>query len=106
MNDAQKTIHFEPSGRGKARCAPDPNYPNGIAIPCPSGVLDSCLVELPYPAPECGLWLVSCGACDCTMAVTAAGRPDDPISLHMPCKKEARNAQDLGANVAQKTAVN
>lgn len=29
----QHSIEFQPSGRGKAQCPPDPAYPNGKAIP-------------------------------------------------------------------------
>lgn len=79
-------VVFRPSGRGKAQCPPDPNYPNGIELDCstpPAGA--TCLVGLPYPAPECGLWMVHCNQCAITIAVTTAGRPDDPISVRMDC---------------------
>lgn len=102
----RKTISFEPSGRGKAKCPPDPNYPRGIAVPCPPDVVVSCFVELPYPAPECGLWLIACDRCERTMAVTAAGRPDDPVSVHLPCGKEVKNVQSDSSHVEKKTAVN
>ena len=78
-------ISFHPSGRGKAQCAPDPDYPNGKAIDISMGVT-SCSVDLPYPAPECGHFLVECVMCGRSIAVTAAGRPDDPTKLTLPCK--------------------
>jgi hypothetical protein len=83
MGNPNKVVEFFPSGRGKAQCAPDPDYPNGIALP-PSTMV-SCKVELPYPAPECGMWRVECTLCKCQILVTAAGRPDDPVSVCMPC---------------------
>jgi hypothetical protein len=86
VNDSKKKIQFIPSGRGKARCAPDPLYPNGIAVPKPPGSSETCLIELPYPAPECGVYLITCKLCGSSMAITAVGRPDDPVSCHMPCK--------------------
>lgn len=82
-----QAIEFVPSGRGKARCAADPRYPKGIAVPCPPEDKQFCFVELPYPAPECGFWLVSCSDCGSTAAITAAGRADDPVSFYMPCKQ-------------------
>jgi hypothetical protein len=78
------TITFHPSGRGKARCEPNPEFPNGIVIPR-TGADWHCLVKLPYPAPECGHHRVECSECGMTMAITAAGRPDDPISVQVPC---------------------
>ncbi len=77
------TIEFVASGRGKARCAPDPAYPNGKAVD--GGFAVACLVELPYPAPECGVFHISCADCVSTLIVTAAGRSDDPVSVTMPC---------------------
>lgn len=84
-------VEFIPSGRGKAQCPPDPNYPNGIKLDLRQhvGVLPSCEVKLPYPAPECGSFAVHCKECDFNAVVTAAGRPDDPTSLTIPCKKLA-----------------
>lgn len=76
-------VTFCPSGRGKARCPPDPNYPEGKRIDL--GVLPNCAVELPYPAPECGQFVVACGECKASVVVTAAGRPDDPRSVTVPC---------------------
>lgn len=80
-------VTFKPSGRGKARCPPDPRYPNGIAINAATPDRRSCYVTLPYPAPECGFWVVNCEQCGLSMAVTAAGRPDDPISIIISCKE-------------------
>lgn len=78
------TVTFVPSGRGKARCAANPDYPNGLDIKIEQE--PSCTVALPYPAPECGHWNLSCGKCGLTVAVTAAGRPDDPKSVQVPCQ--------------------
>jgi hypothetical protein len=82
-------ITFVKSGRGKAQCAPNPEYPNGIAVDLTKGqvnVPQYCEVTLPYPAPECGYWQVECGLCRIIVGVTASGRPDDPISVKIPCK--------------------
>lgn len=80
------SIEFIPSGRGKAQCPPDPRYPHGITIPY--NAPHKCLVELPYPAPECGVWRVECLTCGYSMLITAAGRADDPISVEVPCIDE------------------
>lgn len=78
-------VKFIPSGRGKAQCPPDPTYPHGVAVSAPPGCMVSCKVMLPYPAPECGVWHVVCNACDFSIMITAAGRPDDPVSVCLPC---------------------
>lgn len=84
--ESAHTIEFKPSGRGKAQCAPDPLYPNGKDVDG-SGGEKHCLVELPYPAPECGVLVVRCKACGMSVGCTAAGRADDPRNLKMPCKE-------------------
>jgi hypothetical protein len=78
-------IYFEPSGRGKARCSPNPNYPTGIIVDL-SEDQHNCEINLPYPAKECGIWIVKCNTCQTVIAVTAAGRPDDPIKVKIKCK--------------------
>ena len=82
----QFDVEFVASGRGKARCAPDPVYPHGKAIQVASEAQPSCVVELPYPAPECGHFMVRCKLCEFSLAVTASGRPDDPTKITMPCQ--------------------
>jgi len=82
----QFTITFVASGRGKAQCPPDENYPNGIALDMAPGIKRACITTLPYPAPECGYFIIDCQICKIHVAVTAAGRPDDPITVNIPCK--------------------
>ncbi len=82
-------VTFVKSGRGKAQCPPDPDYPNGKRIDV--GIMPNCEVKLPYPAPECGQFFVKCKACQASVVVTAAGRPDDPVSVTVSCRKEALN---------------
>jgi hypothetical protein len=66
------------------QCPPNPAYPEGIDIHAPvPGFF--CKTSLPYPAPRCGLWVVHCLACSAVVAVTAAGRPDDPRSVDVNC---------------------
>lgn len=85
MEQESHIVEFLPSGRGKAQCPSNPVFPQGIVVDISDGKI-ACTKELPYPAPECGAWLVKCVACNVSYAVTAAGRADDPISLTMPCK--------------------
>ena len=89
-------IEFQPSGRGKAQCAPNPAYPAGVAIDGSSLGAPSCTAILPYPAPECGYWFVSCDECPFTLMVSAAGRPDDPISVRVPCQRKQASLRGLG----------
>ena len=74
------------SAHRKAKVASNPDYPDGKDCVIPGE--PSCTTPIPYPAPECGQWILSCDECGITVAVTAAGRPDDPRSLTVPCKRK------------------
>lgn len=78
------SIEFVPSGRGKAQCPPNPDYPFGKAISADGGF--GCWVDLPYPAPECGMYVVRCTQCGMSTGITSVGRPDDPTKFQMICK--------------------
>ena len=80
------SIEFVASGRGKARCPADPNYPEGISVDISKGGQESCTVDIPYPAKECGHFVVRCQLCKFSAALTAAGRADDRVRLKMPCE--------------------
>lgn len=70
-------IDWKDAGR-EPQCAPNPAFPNGIDIDAAVGAAEACAVMLPYPAPRCGQYVVRCKSCDYVVAVTTAGRPDDP----------------------------
>lgn len=72
--------------RGPPKCPPNPAYPNGIDVNAAADDGACCKVALPYPAPERLVWMVTCKRCGFTAGVTAAGRPDDPRSVMLPCK--------------------
>jgi len=74
------------SHRRKATCDADPEFPNGRVLDASQGA-QSCQTALPYPAPECGYHLVYCTTCHQRTAITAAGRPDDPRSIRIPCRQ-------------------
>ena len=86
MTENKHRIQFVKSGRGKAQCAPDPDYPEGVVVDGALPGAQACSVALPYPAPECGFHHVECLDCGRVVAVTAAGRPDDPRAVIIPCK--------------------
>lgn len=65
--------------------APDPRFPNGIAIPALHPDEANCSMQLPYPARRVGYYLVECQRCRLTVLVTTAGRPDDPRSVALNC---------------------
>jgi hypothetical protein len=85
---AQFSIEWEDFGR-EPRCAPNPVYPNGIDVdatlllPGPR-----CVASLPYPAKRCGLYTVHCTMCGSSVALTTAGRVDDPRSVALACKSK------------------
>lgn len=69
----------------KAQHPSNPAYPEGIRLDM-GGSGKACSIEFDYPAPEVGSWLVKCELCGLSVLITAAGRPDDPRSIRVPCK--------------------
>lgn len=95
MSDAKGDfeIQWVDSGR-EPKCPPNPDYPEGIDIPAPSGAAQRCKAKLPYPAERCGMFLIRCKRCGLTASITTAGRPDDPRSITMGCRaKEKSNVR-------------
>ena len=87
MNKPQFAI--KPTRRsGPPECPPNPAYPNGVDVQQAAPGVPSCRADLPYPAPERLVWQVRCRRCGYTLAVTAAGRPDDPRSVTVPCREK------------------
>lgn len=66
---------------------PNPAYPTGIDVVGVGGDEDGCRVALPYPAKRIGSYIVKCKLCGFRLALTTAGRPDDPRSVSVPCRK-------------------
>jgi len=84
------TVKFLDSGRSP-QCPPNPAYPNGIDVDARTAeergkLHPHCCYGVPYPAPRCGAYVVECEQCEARMAVTVAGRSDDPRSVTMSCK--------------------
>ena len=78
-------IEFLTKGR-KPKCQPNPLFPNGVDADLSNGAALTCTTEIPYPAPCCGLMVVECEKCGLRVAVTTAGRVDDPRSVKMACQ--------------------
>lgn len=78
-------IRFLDSGR-EPMCPPDPAFPNGRRIDISGAADKTCEAHLPYPAPRVGSMVIECPTCGLTVAVTVAGRPDDPHTVVIPCK--------------------
>jgi hypothetical protein len=72
--------------RAPAKSPANPAHPHGVAMDL-SGGAPSCEVALTYPAPGVGTWFINCRECGCTVAVTAAGRADDPTKVRVACKR-------------------
>jgi hypothetical protein len=83
-------IHWVDIGR-KAQHPPDPRYPKGIDLDVTKPGEDYCPVEVPYPAKGCGYFQIMCQACGSNIIITTAGRPDDPRSVKVPCRKRFGN---------------
>lgn len=90
MTPSHHTIEWRDAGH-EPQCQPDPAYPNGKDVDFITPHLvdgwPTCKVSLPYPAKRCGVYLVSCEGCGSQVGVTTAGRPDDPRSVVLPCRK-------------------
>jgi hypothetical protein len=84
-------VHFIDSGRDPKE-KPDPKYPDGKHIDlAATAVQKTCCRSLPYPAPRCGVYKIKCKVCGLIVAITVAGRPDDPKSVNLPCKAKGMN---------------
>jgi len=81
----QFAIEWIDRGR-EPQCPPNPYYPHGVDADLSSGADKTCTAELPYPARRCGIYVIGCHICGFTVAVTTAGRPDDPRSVKIPCQ--------------------
>ena len=88
LNFRQFKIEWRDGGR-KSKVPPSPLYPDGLDFDV-SGGQRSCATNVPYPAPRCGMWRVTCHLCGFSALVTAAGRRDDPRSVRLPCKTQQR----------------
>lgn len=86
-------IEWIDSGR-EPKVAPNPKCPDGIDvdISTPPGGWN-CRVELPYPARRIGHYLLECDICGSRVAITTAGRRDDPRSATIPCKRKSHAEQ-------------
>lgn len=78
-------VEFIDSGRSP-KCKPDPAFPDGMIVDLSEGVTLTCAADIPYPAPRCGLMVVECEKCGVRIALTVAGRVDDPRSVKLACR--------------------
>jgi len=85
-------IQWVDRGR-EPQCPPDPRYPKGIDCDFTNGQEPSCASDLPYPAKRCGVFVVECETCGQRIAITTAGRHDDPRSVKFPCSPKPEKIQ-------------
>ena len=81
----QFSVEWVDSGM-EPKCPPNPDYPTGVDIDGIRPGERACKVDLPYPAKRRGVYVIKCGKCMGVIAVTTAGRPDDPRSVRVPCR--------------------
>ncbi len=92
-NETAKTVGTEDKfkvvwvdhGR-EPQCEPNPSFLEGRDIDVSKGAERACVLELPYPARRCGVYVVECRKCGLTVGFTTAGRPDDPRRVKFACK--------------------
>lgn len=82
------TIRWHDSG-SEPRVPPNPQYPDGVDVDLSNGAMPSCQTAVPYPAKRCGIYALVCDTCGLVVAVTTAGRPDDPRSVRVRCRGRA-----------------
>lgn len=73
--------------RRKATEPANPKFPHGMMVNLNVNPLArSCSYNLPYPAPRVGKYAITCRKCGFSVAVTVAGRDDDPRVITIPCR--------------------
>jgi hypothetical protein len=87
MTDSQFDVVWH-DARKEPQCEPNPAHPNGVDVDASLGSEPSCVVEVPYPAPRIGAHVIRCKRCGYSIAVSTAGRPDDPRSVRLPCQEK------------------
>ena len=71
----------------ESRRPADPAHPLGIdLVMVENPDAPTCKTSLPWPAARCGYHILECDRCGLTVAVTTAGRPDDPRSVEVNCR--------------------
>lgn len=84
-------VHFLDAGRYAEKPA-DPKYPDGTWVNLSENAIQvSCTRGLPYPAPRCGSYVIRCRVCGKTVAISVAGRADDPRRVTIPCGPKGKN---------------
>jgi hypothetical protein len=83
-------------GHREPQCAPDPQFPNGVDIDVSDGAARTCSIEVAYPAPRCGHYIIRCDVCGMNSAITTAGRPDDPRKVTFGCYSQTLNPAPPG----------
>ena len=73
-------VIFLDSGR-EPQCKPDPKHPDGRDVDMAAPGDKTCTFNVPYPAPRCGAYRITCRECGLKVAMTVAGRADDFGSL-------------------------
>lgn len=79
--------HIWIDGKREPKCRPNPAFPNGVDLDLAND-RPACQTDLPWPAKRIGHYHVTCDICGCTALITTAGRPDDPRSVRLPCKRK------------------
>lgn len=78
-------VRWVDSGR-EPLCGPNPSFLEGRDLDVSQGAERACVLELPYPARRCGVYVIECKTCGLAVGFTTAGRPDDPRRVKFACK--------------------
>lgn len=78
-------VRWVDSGR-EPLCGPNQNFLEGRDLDVSKGEERACVLELPYPAPRVGTYVIECRKCGLAIGFTTAGRPDDPRRVKFACK--------------------
>lgn len=72
-------------GGVKSAGRPDPNHPDGKSLDYSGNVGKKCIVDLPYPNENCGVYEGVCTTCGAMFCVAVQGRPDDIRQITIAC---------------------
>jgi hypothetical protein len=79
-------VVFLDSGRDPTEKT-NPDFPDGVLVNlAPHALAKTCTRNVPYPAPRFGVYSITCRKCKLNVAITVAGRTDDPNAVTLPCK--------------------
>lgn len=83
--DDKFVVRWVDSGR-EALCGANPNFLEGRDFDVSQGAERACVLDLPYPAPRVGHYIIECKVCRQQIGFLTSGLPSDPRRVKFACK--------------------